>query len=272
MPSMPSLFSSSPMAAREGREDRRRLWVLTSSVLLHVGVFATLAGIQAWRVEAVAEPPANDVFQVLLPAPLPAERERPAAAAKRQAEPARPAPAPPATGTPAVPPAAVQPHSADAPLPPPALKLQAEDAPQVPPASGPFDDKRGSGGPSPSGDGPGGNDRYDQNGDRGARDGSDGAPLPIGGPISRPQIVPGTKVQPIYTELARQAHLQGSVILQATIDEGGNVIDLRVLKALPMGLDREAVRAVSQWKFTPALLHGHPVKVFFTVTVQYEAR
>jgi TonB family protein len=236
------MFHSLLMAAHEdGRRDRRRLWVLASSVLLHAAAFATLAAVQTWRVEAVAEPPANDVYQVLLPAPLPAEPERPAAG-RRLAQPVRQAEtAPPAPTRPPV----VQPRSAD-----PALE---------PPAPGPVRDGNGSL-PDGSGD--------DGAGHRGADDG----PLPVGGPISRPQIIPGTRVQPVYTELARQAHLSGPVVLQATIDEGGNVIDVRVLRPLPMGLDREAVRAVSQWKFTPALLHGRPVKVFFTVTVQYEVR
>jgi TonB family protein len=273
---MVNSFNSSPMAVREERRDRRRFWVLGSSVLLHAAVFGTLAGVQAWRVEAVAEPPANDVFQVLLPAQLPAESAPPAAGRQRRqrSEPVRKAATVPQQ---VANPSLVQPRAADIPLPPKAHEPQA--AAEIDrQALDPTDEKKGDRGPSSGDDGSdrsvdnGSNGDFGSHFDRGAPGGGDGRPLPIGGPISRPQIVPGTKIQPVYTELARQAHLQGSVILQATIDEGGNVIDLRVLEALPMGLDREAVRAVSQWKFTPALLYGRPVKVFFTVTVQYEAR
>jgi TonB family protein len=95
------------------------------------------------------------------------------------------------------------------------------------------------------------------------------APLPVGGPVSRPQIVPGTKVEPHYTELARKARLQGYVLLELTIDESGNVAEARVVKSLPFGLDQEAVEAARQWKFTPALRDGHPVQVFLDVPVRF---
>ncbi len=253
---------SSLMAEERPRRNRRRTWILTGSLALHLVAVATLAGAEIWRVEAVAEPPLADVFEVQLPPPL--DRELPpAAAAHRQPPPA----APPARTVQPPPPRVVQPDPAaldqHPEVPPPAAAEQPPASVEEAgsgniPGTGP----RGTGGTGPGGpgDGPGnGQDLGD-------------SPLPIGGPISRPQIVPGTRVQPVYTETARQAHLQGVVVLQATIDESGNVIDIRILKRLPMGLDAEAVKAVSQWRFTPATLHGRPVKVFFSVTVQFEAR
>jgi len=56
----------------------------------------------------------------------------------------------------------------------------------------------------------------------------------------------------------------------SVIDAEGNVADARVLKGLPMGLDRAAVDAVQKWKFKPATLKGKPVKVYYTLTVNFK--
>ncbi len=79
------------------------------------------------------------------------------------------------------------------------------------------------------------------------------------------------KVEPIYPELARRIHLSGIVILDVTVDEEGNVADVRVLRGHPL-LDGEAVRAVQQWKYSPTLLNGEPVPVTATVTVIFSLR
>lgn len=83
----------------------------------------------------------------------------------------------------------------------------------------------------------------------------------------RPEIL--QRVQPRYTEAARRAGVQGVVFVEAIIDERGKVTDVRVLRGLPMGLDRSAVEAVEQWRFKPAMLDGRPVKVYFTLTVTF---
>ena len=77
-------------------------------------------------------------------------------------------------------------------------------------------------------------------------------------------------VQPEYPELARRARLAGVVILEAIIDKEGNVKDLKVLRGLGLGLDEAAVRAVSQWKYTPTFYNGRPVEVILTVTVNFQ--
>ena len=77
-------------------------------------------------------------------------------------------------------------------------------------------------------------------------------------------------VKPEYTELAREARLQGVVILQTAIDQEGNVVDVDVLKELPMGLTEAAVDAVKQWKFEPATMDGEPIPVSYNVTVNYQ--
>jgi periplasmic protein TonB len=256
------MFASHWTAPQGGRSaGRKRAWILTSSLLLHVVALVTLAGAEAWQVRAVAEPPIPAVFEVQLPLPLlPAPPAPPAPPPvdepkKVVADSPRPPSTPPPPLTPLAPPLPAQPDplAADRPIPPPADPQPAD----ADPSGG---GRRGNG-----------NGNGDATSGRGTGGGDDVA-LPIGGAISRPQIIPGTKVEPRYTELARQAHLQGVVVLRAVIDERGNVIDVELRKRLRFGLDEEAVKAVSQWKFTPALLNGRPVKVFFDLTVVFEVR
>lgn len=92
-------------------------------------------------------------------------------------------------------------------------------------------------------------------------------PVRVGGKITAPRCV--HRVEPRYTEIARKARIQGPVILEATIDRDGSVINLRSLRGLPMGLTEEAIRAVSQWRYEPTLLGEQPVQVLMTVTVNY---
>jgi protein TonB len=262
------MFATQWTAPQGGRSaGRKRAWILTSSLLLHVVALATLAGAEAWQVRAVAEPPIPAVFEVQLPLPvLPPPPPPPAVNEPKKvaADSPRPAstPLPPLTPLAPPPPLPAQPDplAVDRPIPPPADPQPAD--PRLAPADvDPFGgSRRGNG-----------NGTGDATSGRGTGNGDDVA-LPIGGAISRPQIIPGTKVEPRYTELARQAHLQGVVVLRAVIDERGNVIDIQLLKRLQFGLDEEAVKAVSQWKFTPALLHGRPVKVFFDLTVVFQMR
>jgi periplasmic protein TonB len=91
--------------------------------------------------------------------------------------------------------------------------------------------------------------------------------LRVGGDITRPEAI--TKVNPVYPEAARRARIQGVVIVEAVIDTNGNVNNVKVLKGLPLGLDNAAAEAVKKWKFKPAMLNGRPVKVYFTLTVNF---
>ncbi len=79
------------------------------------------------------------------------------------------------------------------------------------------------------------------------------------------------KVEPVYPDLAKRARVSGIVILEVTIDEEGNVADVKVLRGHPL-LDDEVVRAVRQWKYSPTLLNGEPVPVTATVTVIFSLR
>lgn len=97
-----------------------------------------------------------------------------------------------------------------------------------------------------------------------------GPPYRVGGEISRPEIVSSTR--PIYTELARRARVTGTVIVEAVIDEKGNVTDARVLKGLPMGLSDAALDAIKTWKFKPATREGQPVAVYYVLTTNFQVQ
>jgi protein TonB len=93
-------------------------------------------------------------------------------------------------------------------------------------------------------------------------------PLRLGGEIKMPARV--HYVAPQYTEAARRVRTQGVVIIEATIDKQGHVVDATLLRPLPMGLDAEALKAVKQWRYEPATLNGRPVSIYATVTVLFE--
>jgi len=68
---------------------------------------------------------------------------------------------------------------------------------------------------------------------------------------------------------AKQARVQGVVILECTISPQGKVSDVKVLRGIPL-LDQAAIDAVKQWVYTPTLLNGVPVPVIMTVTVNFK--
>jgi len=76
------------------------------------------------------------------------------------------------------------------------------------------------------------------------------------------------KVSPTYPPLAKQARIQGSVVLQATIGKDGSIQNLRVVSGHPM-LTQSAIDAVKQWKYRPYLLNGDAVEVETTVQVNF---
>lgn len=74
---------------------------------------------------------------------------------------------------------------------------------------------------------------------------------------------------PEYDEEARQARVQGTVVLWAVISEDGLTEDVRVQRSLHPGLDRKAIEAVRRWKFKPATFEGNPVKVQVNIQVNF---
>jgi len=76
------------------------------------------------------------------------------------------------------------------------------------------------------------------------------------------------RVQPSYPPLARQARVQGTVVLQALIGKDGTIQNLHVVSGHPM-LTSSALEAVKQWRYKPYYLNGEPVEVETTVNVVF---
>jgi protein TonB len=74
------------------------------------------------------------------------------------------------------------------------------------------------------------------------------------------------KIQPAYPPLARQARIQGQVLLQAEISKDGTIQNLRLISGHPM-LAPAAIEAVKQWRYKPYYLNGEPVEVETQITV-----
>ena len=79
-------------------------------------------------------------------------------------------------------------------------------------------------------------------------------------------------VEPVYPEEARQKGIQGVVLLEATTDEEGNVVEVKVLKSESSLLNQPAVDAVQQWKYKPVYKNGEPVGITFTVTITFKLK
>jgi protein TonB len=86
------------------------------------------------------------------------------------------------------------------------------------------------------------------------------------GEVKPPKLV--RRIEPDYPEIARQARVEGAVILEATTDVFGRVTGVRVLRSIPL-LDAAAVDAVRQWVYEPMVINGRPRPVTFTVTVRF---
>ncbi|MCK4511088.1 energy transducer TonB [bacterium] len=79
------------------------------------------------------------------------------------------------------------------------------------------------------------------------------------------------RVYPVYPEMARQAELEGVVVLKVAIDEFGQVKEVLVLQSVD-GLDEAAMDAIYQWQFKPAEQRGVPVPVWFAVPIRFSLR
>ena len=93
------------------------------------------------------------------------------------------------------------------------------------------------------------------------------APVRIGGQITQPQLI--KRVEPEYPQLAVNAQIRGVVILEATVGEDGDVMEVRLLRSANPLLDREAEKAVRQWRYSPVVLNGIPVPFILTVTLSF---
>jgi protein TonB len=77
-----------------------------------------------------------------------------------------------------------------------------------------------------------------------------------------------TPLQPVYPEIAKIAHVSGTVVVTATIDKSGKLVGLQVLSG-PVMLQKAAIDAVRDARYRPYLLNGQPVDVVTTFSVNF---
>jgi len=87
------------------------------------------------------------------------------------------------------------------------------------------------------------------------------------GDVNPPKLI--KEVAPVYPEIAKQAGVEGVVILEATTNIYGRVIDTKILRSIPL-LDQAAIDAVKQWVYEPVKVDGKPEGIIFTVTVNFK--
>jgi protein TonB len=249
------VFEHSLIDLEAKQQPQRRRWLsLPLAIALHLVALTAFAFASYWNVGPVQEPQTNVAFiDVVLPPPPPAGGG------------GHPAPPPPADRPPTTPrqenTQVQQPQ--DVPNKPPAPDPPTQvDVPPGPAVDGPVTPGPGDHpGPGPGIDpGPPGPSVIPGGGD-------ETLPQRLTAAMTRPQAL--RPIQPHYTETARRVGMEGTVILEAIIDEKGNATNVRILRGLPMGLDRAAMEAIQQTPFKPAMIGNRPVKVYFTLTVNF---
>lgn len=91
-------------------------------------------------------------------------------------------------------------------------------------------------------------------------------PYRVGGKVQAPRLI--RQVQPEYPPLAKQARIQGDVVIDSVIDTQGRVTEMKVVSGSPL-LVQSAIQALGQWRYHPTLLNGQPVAVDMLVTVHF---
>ncbi|HXA05045.1 MAG TPA: energy transducer TonB [Bryobacteraceae bacterium] len=243
------------------------------SLMIHLGVIALLIVVssRSTLINHSGAHPFDRSVRLVLPSPyrggggggersaLPASRGRLPRLALRQFTP--PSATPPTTQRPllVIEPTLIAP--ADVHLPDVMLAQLGDPFGRLgPPSSGP-----GSGGGI--GDGVGGGVGNKRGPGFGPDDGGGIGGLAAGGSLIAPSVL--YKVEPEFSDEARKAKYQGTVLLTIEVGEDGQPHQLRVLRGLGLGLDEKAIEAVSRWKFKPALRNGRPVRAAATIEVNF---
>jgi protein TonB len=131
-----------------------------------------------------------------------------------------------------------------------------------PPSNGP-----GSGGGIGSGSGGGVGSGKGGGFGPGEGGGVGGGVFRVGGGVTAPALL--FKKEPEYSEEARKAKYQGTVLLYIEVDPSGKATNMKVVRSLGLGLDEKAMEAVRQWKFKPGYKDGKPVTVAATIEVNF---
>jgi protein TonB len=88
----------------------------------------------------------------------------------------------------------------------------------------------------------------------------------VGGNVKQPKVV--HIEQPKYPPAAKQAHIEGVVMVEATVNTDGSVDKVKVISGPPV-LTEAAADAVSHWKYEPTYLNGQAVPVILTARITF---
>ncbi len=237
------MFDTTLVASNPRREARRKLATLPAALAVHALAIALVMAGQLLAVDRVIEPTALEAYvDVQLPEPPPAP---PAAPEGEKVTSATTAPV--ATEEP----------------------VQITEIPSQPAQA------VASGTPGTPGGVPGGVPGGTPGGIPGGISETTAPPPPPPEPVtytlelvSTPPIALSQPAPP-YPEPARRMRVQGTVLIRAVIDEAGDVIDVRALNRLPLGCTEAALDAVRSWRYRPATLNDHAVRVQLEVKVTF---
>jgi protein TonB len=240
------MFETTLTASRPQRDGTRRLAALPAAVVAHALALGVMAVGQLWAVDPVHDIILVPPLVVHLSPPLGGGNGTPARRSAGRAAQTR------VRQQQVVQPVVVPVEVARATDPEPS-----SDVARVPGTEG-FDDGPGNG--RGTGDKPGGT-------------GVDEvvlpkAPMRVGGNVKAPVAI--SRSAPRYPEVARKARIEGTVLVEATIDQAGNVVDARVLNDIGMGCGQAALDAIRGWRYEPATLNGRPVSVYLEVSVSFQ--
>ena len=241
------MFDTTLIASNPGREVRRKLATLPAALAVHALALGSVMVGQLWAVQPVERPDLVVAFvQSTPPSPPPGPPdppgERGATVATKPTQPT-----------------------------PPTELVQPRVIPAQPPAGGPpeptdaTDVVPGSVGAGRGGGVPGGVKPDPAQPPLAVVD--DDTPVRPGAGIVLPVNI--YRTDPVYPELARRARIQGTVVVEATIDRQGNVVDTRLVRDLSLGCGEAVVEALRSWKYRPATRDDRPVSIIMTVTVTF---
>jgi len=246
----------STLEAQGLNDGERKLGTLSAAVLAHLGFGLAIVAVTALVVPKVSTPePTYSVFTIAAVIPLGDVSPKPAPAPKKGTDTAR-------TGRAPVPPRVVPdvPPEATPDLLPPPTPNAAPDGPDGP-GEGTPGDLNGSPFGVPGGLG---------EGEAGPGDDHGLDPLEMTGDMVRPVLL--VKVDPSYPQVARRAGLGGRVTVRAVIAPDGSVESVEVFASTNPLFNEAAVDAVRKWRYRPALMSGRPVRVYFSVVVDFLVR
>ncbi len=242
------MFDTTLIASNPGREVRRKLATLPAALTVHALALGFVALGQLWAVQPVEQPDVVVAFVDFTPpspppAPAKTSADNDASAARKAPEPTRPT-----------------------------EPVQPQTVPEQPAKAGPPESTGSSGSADGGVEGargpgiPGGVEPEAAKEPPAVID--DDAPVRPGAGIVLPVNI--YRIDPVYPELARRARLQGVVIVEATIDRQGNVVDTKLLRDPGLGCGPAVVEALRSWRYRPATFNDRPVSIILTVTVTFQ--